>query len=116
MNKIRFRRINKIKNIIPGVKFFNTICRPTSLKQSEIKNMPLQNSLMLVIGSKNSANTKRLYQLSLEINPHTYWVNTPGEIKRIWFDKAKSVGITAGASTPQSTIKAIIEKIKKMQE
>lgn len=99
---------------IKDLKFFNTICAPTRLKQAEIKILPLRNDCVIVIGSRTSANTKRLYQISKSINKNSYRVNSPEELKKEWFKTAASVGITAGASTPAETIRAVKEKIQAM--
>lgn len=98
-----------LKSVIPQVKFCNTICNPTKTKQGEIKKMPLKNEAMVIIGSKTSANTKRLYEISKSLNPDSYWVNSIKEIKPEWFKNISSVGITAGASTPQETIKEVAD-------
>jgi len=101
-----------LRKYIPKIAFHNTICNPTKMKQNEVKAMPLENSVMIIIGSKTSANTKRIFQISKSLNHHSYWVNSAKEIKRIWLNNAKSVGITAGASTPESSIHQIIQRIK----
>jgi len=100
-----------LKRHIPELKFFNTICKPTRIKQAEIKNMPRENEVMIIIGSKKSANTKRLYEISRKLNKRSWWVNSKEEIKPAWFRNAKSLGITAGASTPKETINEIINYI-----
>lgn len=103
--------INRLREIIPHLEFNNTICQPTRIKQKEIRKMPLDNDLMLIIGSKNSANTQRLYEISKSLNPQSYWVNSVNGIKKNWFRNVKTVGITAGASTPESTIQKIIKQL-----
>jgi len=97
---------------IPQVDFRNTICNPTRVKQNEVKSLPLSNSLMIIIGSKTSANTKRIYEISRSLNKNSYWVNDAKEIKKSWFKNATSVGISAGASTPESSIRQVISRIK----
>jgi 4-hydroxy-3-methylbut-2-enyl diphosphate reductase len=104
-----------IKKYIPNLVFFNTICKPTRTKQAEIKTMPLENDLMIIIGSKNSANTKRLYEISHSLNKRTYWVNSKKDIKISWLKDAQSIGITAGASTPQETIAEITAYIRSIK-
>ena len=103
-----------LKKNIPDLQFFNTICMPTRMKQEEIRRIPQVNDLMLIIGSKNSANTKRLYQISKRLNKRSYWINSPEDLARRWFKGIKSVGITAGASTPESSIKKVINYIKRI--
>jgi len=104
--------LDALRENIREVEFHNTICNPTRIKQGEIKNMPLKNDVMIIIGSKASANTRRLYEISRSLNKKSYWVSSGKEIKRSWLAKAKSVGITAGASTPESTIREVIQRIK----
>ena len=104
--------VDVLKISCKELEFFNTICRPTRKKQEEIRTMPLENDVMIIIGSKTSANTKRLYQISKELNKHSYWIQSKNEISPQWFKNKKSVGITAGASTPDTTIKAVIDHIK----
>jgi (E)-4-hydroxy-3-methyl-but-2-enyl pyrophosphate reductase len=106
--------VKALKPCIKELKFFNTICNPTRTKQKEIKTLPLKNDVMIIIGSKNSANTKRLYEISKSLNKKSYWIQSEKEIKPEWFRKAKSVGITAGASTPDYTTQKVIKYIKQI--
>lgn len=101
-----------LRKHIPKIAFHNTICNPTKIKQNEVKTMPLENDVMIVIGSKTSANTKRIYEIAKPLNKNSYWINSAGEIKKSWLKNARSVGITAGASTPESSINEVIRKIK----
>lgn len=107
--------VDILKNRIKDLQFFNTICRPTRIKQAEIRLLPANNDVMIIIGSKNSANTNRLFDISKSINPKSYWINSAKEIKPEWFKDAKSVGITAGASTPESTIQEVVKQISAIQ-
>lgn len=102
-----------LKRRIRNCRFFNTICQPTSIKQQEMKNMPIRNDIMVIIGSKTSANTRRLFEISKSLNAQSYWVQSEKDIKPAWFKGIKTVGITAGASTPEETIKKITACIKK---
>ena len=101
-----------LKKHIKEIQFFNTICRPTRIKQKEAKAMPLNNDVMIIIGSKTSANTKRLYQISKALNKRSYWIRSSAEVKYEWFKGAHTVGIMAGASTPDNTTSDVIEKIR----
>lgn len=105
-----------LKGYIKDLKFFNTICAPTRLKQAEIKILPQENDCIIVIGSKTSANTKRLYQISKSINKNTHWVNSSGELKKEWLKNASRIAITAGASTPASTIEEVKGHIQKLKD
>ncbi|MDP2991021.1 MAG: hypothetical protein Q8O57_10730, partial [Kiritimatiellota bacterium] len=84
----------------------------TRMKQEEIKILPLQNDAMLIIGSRTSANTKRLYEISKALNARTHWIQAPHELDPRWFRNVRSLGITAGASTPETTTRAVITRIR----
>jgi 4-hydroxy-3-methylbut-2-enyl diphosphate reductase len=101
-----------LRSRIRDLAFRNTICNPTKTKQREAMTLPVKNDVVIVVGSKSSANTKRLYQISRALNRRTYWVNSSGDIRPAWFKLARSVGITAGASTPESSIKNVAEYIR----
>lgn len=104
--------VEVLKGHIKELQFYNTICKPTRIKQKEIQEMPLKNDVMIIIGSRTSANTKRLYQISKSLNKRSYWIQSRDEIKSEWFRNAQSVGVMAGASTPDYTTKDVIEYIQ----
>jgi 4-hydroxy-3-methylbut-2-enyl diphosphate reductase len=103
-----------LKSHIAELKFFNTICKTTKSKQAEIKTLPLENDVVIIIGSKTSANTNRLYQISKSLNENTYQVMSEKEIDPSWFRGAKKVGVSAGASTPAEAIEKVINYLKKL--
>jgi 4-hydroxy-3-methylbut-2-enyl diphosphate reductase len=103
-----------LKKHIKEIQFFNTICRPTRIKQKEAKAMPLKNDVMIIIGSKTSANTKRLYQISKALNKRSYWIRSSAALKSEWFKGAHTVGIMAGASTPDATTNDVIANIRSL--
>ena len=94
------------------LRFINTICFPTRRNHKQIKELAKKNDVMIIIGSYTSANSKRLTQLSLERNKRSYQVTSATDIDSSWFENCNSVGISAGASTPDETIKEVISKIK----
>jgi len=95
------------------LRFVNTICFPTKRNQEQIKELSKIVDLMIIIGSFTSANSKRLTQLSLERNKSTYQVTNATEIDVSWFKKnINSVGISAGASTPDRIIDSVVNKVK----
>lgn len=106
--------VSALRKKIKEVRFFNTICRPTRMKQSEMKTLPLRQDVVIVIGSRSSANTRRLFEISRSLNPRSYWIESAVQIKPLWFKDAGSVGVTAGASTPQSATHAVIERIQEL--
>ena len=109
--------INEIKKILhrdfSEVKIFNTICNDTSKRQSAARRLLEDCDLMIVIGGKNSANTKRLWQICKESGVDSFHVETELEVNKNWFNGKKRVGITSGASTPDSMVKKITERIRR---
>lgn len=91
---------------------FNTICDATTVRQNEAREIAGQVDVMLVIGGYNSANTTRLAEICLEILSTTHHVESVEEIERSWFEGARRVGITAGASTPRWLIDEVISRVE----
>ena len=108
--------VQEIINVLMGkvydLRFVNTICFPTRRNHEQIKELAQICDLMIVIGSFTSANSKRLTQLSLARNKNSYQVMDDNDIDKTWFDDIESVGISAGASTPDNIINKVIEKVK----
>ena len=96
------------------LRFVNTICFPTRRNHEQIKELSLHCDVMIVIGSYTSANSKRLTQLALERNKRTYQVTASDELDKSWFDNCETVGISAGASTPDETINEVVSRIKEI--
>lgn len=94
------------------LRFVNTICFPTRRNQEQIKDLAHNSELMVIIGSYTSANTKRLVEVSRTINPHSYQVESTDDVDLNWFKGVESVGISAGASTPDYLIDAVVDHIK----
>ena len=90
----------------------NTICPSTALRQKEAKELAQNSDLMIVVGSKKSANTTHLAQILQDIT-NTIHIETSQELdnyKEI-INKAETISVTAGASTPQSIIDEVLEKL-----
>ena len=104
--------INVLMGKVYDLRFVNTICFPTRRNHEQIKELAEICDLMIVIGSFTSANSKRLTQLSLARNKNSYQVMDENDIDKVWFDDIESVGISAGASTPDNIINNVIEKVK----
>ena len=93
-----------------------TICNATILRQETTRNLSQKVDIMIVIGGKNSANTTRLAEIASMEGCKTFHIETEGELKEVWFKDVDSVGISAGASTPNWIINSVKEKIKKINE
>tara|TARA_B100002051_G_scaffold122334_1_gene116521 strand:+ start:1576 stop:2439 length:864 start_codon:yes stop_codon:yes gene_type:complete len=104
--------INVLMGKVYDLRFVNTICFPTRRNHEQIKELAEICDLMIVIGSFTSANSKRLTQLSLARNKNSYQVMDENDIEKAWFNDIESVGISAGASTPDNIISNVIDKVK----
>ena len=110
--------VQKIVNILMqkvyDLRFVNTICFPTRRNHEQIKQLATQCEVMIVIGSFTSANSKRLTQLALERNKRSYQVTNANDLEVSWFENCKTVGISAGASTPDDIINDVVKRIKEI--
>ena len=106
--------INVLMEKVYDLRFVNTICFPTRRNHEQIKELAGICDLMIVIGSFTSANSKRLTKLSLARNKNSYQVMDENDIDIKWFNNIESVGISAGASTPDKIIQQVIHKIQKI--
>jgi 4-hydroxy-3-methylbut-2-enyl diphosphate reductase len=94
------------------IKVYNTICNSTALRLKETENMANKVDAMFVVGGKNSANTTQLTKLCKSLSVPTHHIETSSEIRKEWIEKAKKIGITAGASTPKWIIKEVEKRIR----
>jgi 4-hydroxy-3-methylbut-2-enyl diphosphate reductase len=109
LNKNLYREITKyIENNYENCKVGNTICGATFERQKAVEKLSTEVDVMLIIGGKNSSNTKKLYNISKELNEKSYLIQTYKDLNFGWFEKGNKIGITAGASTPDE----IVEKIE----
>ena len=92
---------------VPDVRALNTICGATDELQDAAKKLARQVDIVIVVGGKNSANTKRLRQLCEEQGVSAYHIETADEIKSEWIARAEVIGLTAGASTPDYLIEDV---------
>ncbi|MDY5272421.1 4-hydroxy-3-methylbut-2-enyl diphosphate reductase [Tractidigestivibacter sp.] len=92
----------------------NTICEATSGHQGACAELASRADAMVVIGGRNSANTTRLAEIARAACPRTHHVEGTDELDPSWFEGAGLVGVTAGASTPASQIRAVVTAIESM--
>lgn len=93
------------------VKDLNTICDDTTDRQADVRDLAKRVEVMLVVGGTASANTRKLAEISSNYTARTHLVERPEEIDRAWFAGAKTVGIVAGASTPDWLVGDIVKVV-----
>ncbi len=113
------QRIENLKSVVDyllpltkELKIFNTICASTSLRQTEAKNLAKESDLMIVVGSRKSANTSHLAEILTGITS-TIHIETDEELNKYedLIKNAQNIGVTAGASTPDNIINNVIKKL-----
>ena len=94
------------------LRVFNTICRDAEDRQAAAKDLARDVDVMLIVGGKNSANTKRLLSVCKKILKNSYLVETEKDMKDAWFKEALDVGVTSGASTPDWIVKSVANAVE----
>lgn len=95
------------------VRVFNTICDATFENQDAARELSKEVDIMVVIGGKNSSNTKQLHSICLENCKDAYLIENANELDFSWFEGKNLCGITAGASTPDWIIQQVVDEIQK---
>lgn len=90
----------------------NTLCFATTKQQAAARDILPQVDVMIVVGGRNSANTTHLAEIARESNTRTYHIETAAELDPAWFVRTDSVGITAGASTPDWSVHEVVDWLK----
>jgi 4-hydroxy-3-methylbut-2-enyl diphosphate reductase len=106
--------INYLVERIKEVRVFNTICNATFENQDAAYELSLEADVMIVIGGKNSSNTKQLFSIAQENCIDSYLIENEKELAKAWFDGKILCGITAGASTPDWIIEKIVATIREL--
>jgi 4-hydroxy-3-methylbut-2-enyl diphosphate reductase len=96
------------------LKVFNTICSSTKERQEAARVLASQVDVMLVVGGRNSANTSRLATLCRQEGKPTYHIELEDEIRSEWLQGVDTVGVTAGASTPDWVVDGVLKKLQGM--
>ena len=103
--------VKKAKKLCTNSEFFDTICGATSKRQEEARQLAAQCGLMVVVGDRQSSNTKRLAEICRESCPNVWLIERAEDLERSQMPQVDMVGITAGASTPAWIIKEVYDKM-----
>ena len=111
--------LEKFKDLVEIIKkkgydisVLNTICDATSKRQEEARKIAGQADAMIVIGDKNSSNTQKLYEICQNACKATYYIQTLEDLEFDQLESVKTVGITAGASTPNTIIEEVQNSVR----
>lgn len=103
--------VSYLNTLAKEVLIYNTICQSTAMRQKEARELAQESDLMIVVGSRKSANTTHLAEI-LKDCTKTIHIENDSELEKNMLNGVKNIGITAGASTPQVVIDKVIEKIE----
>ncbi|MBC7320900.1 4-hydroxy-3-methylbut-2-enyl diphosphate reductase [bacterium] len=111
----RFREIvGEVVSRSWEVRIFNTLCNASRKRQKAVEELVDKTDVIIVIGGKNSANTRRLVDIVESKGATVYHIESWDEVLAEWFVGKEKIGITAGASTPDWVIDKVLEKIKRL--
>ena len=106
--------IQKLEKKGIDIEINNSICEATELRQKETEKISQIVDYMIIIGGKNSSNTRKLYEISEKNCKNAIHIETKDELKNIDFSNYKKIGIMAGASTPKSSIAGVKEYLNEL--
>ncbi len=101
----------KLLSLSKELKVYNTICNSTTERQRAAQVLSRLVDVMLVVGGRNSANTSRLATICRQEGKPTHHIEVAGEIRPEWFQDARRIGVTAGASTPDWVLNEVLERL-----
>ena len=110
---------NKFKDLVEIIKkksydisVLNTICNATKERQTEARSIAESVDAMIVIGDKHSSNTQKLFEICRKACNNTYYIQTLGDLDLNQLGSVETVGITAGASTPNNIIEEVQNNVR----
>ncbi len=98
------------------VRAVNTICNDTEERQADARALAREVDAVVVVGGKNSANTRHLAEICKDIQPRTWHVETEAELRPEWFAECRTVGLSAGASTPDWVVEGVAAWLRSLAE
>lgn len=106
--------VNLLSSRDCDLKVIDTICLATQKRQQSAARLANEVDAMVVVGGRNSGNTRRLYEICSSHCERVHHVESADELSSIWFDGCNHVGITAGASTPASQIDDVVARLREL--
>ncbi|MCD6452258.1 MAG: 4-hydroxy-3-methylbut-2-enyl diphosphate reductase [Acidobacteria bacterium] len=107
--------VKKIKERYPDAEIFDTLCNSTAERQEEVRKIAGEADVVIVVGGRNSANTKRLFEIVKEEGKPAYLVETEEEITEAMVTPFSAIGIAAGASTPKWMIERVVNRVREIK-
>jgi 4-hydroxy-3-methylbut-2-enyl diphosphate reductase len=100
---------------IRELRVINTLCNATTSQQAAARDLARRVDVMIVVGGRESANTRRLADVAREEGAETHHIESSSEIERDWLRDREKVGVTAGASTPDEAVDAVVARLRELE-
>jgi 4-hydroxy-3-methylbut-2-enyl diphosphate reductase len=94
------------------VRFVDTICHPTKQRQTALEELCAECDTVVVVGGRNSNNTRQLVETATRLGSIAHQVERAEELQEEWFRRAEHVGVTAGTSTLDETVRAVMDRLQ----
>ncbi len=104
----------KMLQIQPSLTIRDTVCRSVTNRHENTRNFAAGVDVVLLVGGKNSSNTRVLFDIAKQSNPRTFWIERSDDIFTDWFEKDSTVGITGSASTPLWQLQKIQDFVERI--
>lgn len=104
--------VDRISSKFSNATIRNDICYATTNRQSAVKELATMVEVVLVVGSQTSSNCRRLREVAERSGVPAYLINGPDELDSIWFEGVSRVGVSSGASTPESLVLAVCDALE----
>ena len=110
------RLVDRLHRRFPGaeVRFVDTVCQPTKQRQTAAVELAAQSDVVIVVGGAHSNNTHELVATSRRFCPRVHHVQEAADLRSAWLKDARTVGLTAGTSTPDEVIDAVEERLRRL--
>lgn len=92
-----------------NLKVHNTICRQVSEREPRLREFASKHDVIIFVSGRNSSNGRMLFEVCLKVNPRSYFISSPDELKRKWFNDSASAGICGATSTPGWLIQEVAD-------
>jgi 4-hydroxy-3-methylbut-2-enyl diphosphate reductase len=110
VSELMQKRVSEISEL----RVINTLCDATSSQQAAARELAQEVDLILVVGGRSSANTRHLLEVCREEGTPAYQIESAEELRAEWLQGCQRVGVTAGASTPESAVEAVVRRVQEL--
>lgn len=109
--------VGAIKDSRPDaeVRFIDTVCHPTKQRQDALVALCRDNAVIVIVGGRNSNNTHQLVQKARQLGATAYQVESVADLRHEWFEGVERVGVTAGTSTLDETVQAVVVHLQRLR-